>query len=460
MEVKTVLSQRGANLLIVEGFKFRKIYKLSVGEVLWRCTNKQCKAKLYTLGDEHLISKSELVHNHDLNSATLSRQIITCSAKRKATEDLAEKPSKIISSAIKENSSELGNLTIKDLTLIRNSVYYNRRKVQPQLPKNIEDVFGALELLDIKTIKKEPFLLIADIINKIVVFSCETNLRVLCNSPKVYMDGTFKYCCKYFYQLFTIHILQNGHYIPLVFVLLPNKETRTYATMLKLIQTKCSELNLIFKPKFVVVDFEKAIHNAISNIWPDAIIQGCKFHLTQAWYRKILNLGLSKEYKDCESETGKWLKYLFGLPYLNPTEVGDAFVFDFVEIQPKDDRISKLSDYLVDTYLNEDSDFPPSMWAAASASAERTTNACESFHAHFNESFYNKHPHIFQFLEVLGRFQTNTYIAIQSMHEKREIRNSHVKKRMEFISKKLEEYRQNPQQRFHFVKCVSFTNKL
>lgn len=33
----------------------------------------------------------------------------------------------------------------------------------------------------------------------------------------IYVDGTFKYCPKLFYQLFTIHGLSNGYYIPLVF---------------------------------------------------------------------------------------------------------------------------------------------------------------------------------------------------------------------------------------------------
>lgn len=42
------------------------------------------------------------------------------------------------------------------------------------------------------------------------------------------MDGTFSYSPKYFYQLFTIHIANNSYYIPLVFFLLPNKETTIY----------------------------------------------------------------------------------------------------------------------------------------------------------------------------------------------------------------------------------------
>jgi hypothetical protein len=99
----------------------------------------------------------------------------------------------------------------------------------------------------------------------------------------------------FFLQLFTIHNIKNGHYIPLAFCLLPDKCTQTYRDLLLLIMTECSKLNLTFCPKHVVADFEKAIYNAVSAVWPQSQILGCRFHLRQAWWRKIQALGLSKE---------------------------------------------------------------------------------------------------------------------------------------------------------------------
>jgi len=52
--------------------------------------------------------------------------------------------------------------------------------------------------------------------------------------------------------------------------------------------------------------------------------------------------------------------------------------------RPIDDQVSKYSDYLVDNYLTENCDYPPTLWASASSSLRRTTNNCESFHANFN----------------------------------------------------------------------------
>jgi hypothetical protein len=49
-------------------------------------------------------------------------------------------------------------------------------------------------------------------------------------------------------------------------------------------------------------------------------INGCRFHLGQAWYRKIHFYGLAQDYKDKSNEIGKWLSQFFGLPFLPPDE--------------------------------------------------------------------------------------------------------------------------------------------
>lgn len=43
-----------------------------------------------------------------------------------------------------------------------------------------------------------------------------------------YLDENFRYCWKYFTQLFTLHLDSNDHYVPLVFCVLPNKYNETY----------------------------------------------------------------------------------------------------------------------------------------------------------------------------------------------------------------------------------------
>lgn len=97
----------------------------------------------------------------------------------------------------------------------------NLRKTQPPLPRSIEEVINNLE------IPKMNFFFINDDSKNIVVFSCLSNNRYLCNNEKIYLDGTFSCCTKYFLQMFTIHVLNNGHYIPLAFCLLSDKQQDT-----------------------------------------------------------------------------------------------------------------------------------------------------------------------------------------------------------------------------------------
>lgn len=190
-----------------------------------------------------------------------------------------------------------------------------------------------------------------DSLNNLIIFSCKENLSFLCGSETIYADGTFNYCTKFFTQLFTVHGFQNGHYIPLVFCLLKDKQSKTYELCFLTLVNLCKSVNLIFKPKAVIIDFEKAIHTAATNVWDNAQIVGCRFHLGQAWWRKIQELGLSAEYANKDSDTGKWLKYTFGLQYLDPCEVSECYVENLASIQPNDPRVTKYADYLIDTYL-------------------------------------------------------------------------------------------------------------
>ena len=91
--------------------------------------------------------------------------------------------------------------------------------------------------------------------------------------------------------MFTVHVLIHGQYIPLVFVLLPSKSEECYKTVFEILALECN-----IHPARIVSDVEQAIHNAIAVVWPNAEVTGCRFHLLQAWYRKVQGLGLSTEY--------------------------------------------------------------------------------------------------------------------------------------------------------------------
>ena len=57
-----------------------------------------------------------------------------------------------------------------------------------------------------------------------------------------------------------------------------------------------------------MVDFESAMWRALREVFPDASIKGCVFHLTQAVWRKVQDLGLQTAYSEKKS-TYNFVRY-------------------------------------------------------------------------------------------------------------------------------------------------------
>jgi hypothetical protein len=61
----------------------------------------------------------------------------------------------------------------------------------------IADIHRAVSSVNTLTTNDEEFLLANDDISSIIIFSCNTNLKMLCKSEVIYVDGTFSYCHYY-----------------------------------------------------------------------------------------------------------------------------------------------------------------------------------------------------------------------------------------------------------------------
>jgi hypothetical protein len=169
--------------------------------------------KFFYLGENNIVTTC-LEHNHNVqNSAAILRQEINNGVKRKAQEDICQRPAKLIHmeiSAVASKNPSVAILDISEINNIRRNMYVARRSTLPPMPKNIQGVHNALNTVLMKTVRNEEFLLVNDIDSNIIIFSCYTNLNFLCSVETWYMDGTFQYCAKYFYQLYTIHGYKSG----------------------------------------------------------------------------------------------------------------------------------------------------------------------------------------------------------------------------------------------------------
>ena len=335
--------------------------------------------------------------------------------------------------------------TVNDIHRIRHNITYARSSRRPPLPRNVTELHDALDAYPLMTIRNENFLFLNDRTNHIVGFSCTTNLNALGNVDTILIDGTFKSCPKLFLQLFGIHALINNVYVPLVFFLLPDKKTSSYYHALLSIQNYVVSVGLT-----VFVDFEKSIHAAVERVWSSATIKCCRFHLGQSWWRKIQALGLTDTYRDRDSPDGRLLKYFFGLSLLPPEEVEDCFCYDLIERKPENEKYDKFFDYILDTYVAPDSDFPPSMWAEFTSSRQRTTNVCEGFHSRLNKMFNSPHPNIFHLADTLKTL-SETYIKLGGKSAPPK-----VNAKEKFLQEQIDEFNNGRITRLQFVKRVCF----
>ena len=94
------------------------------------------------------------MHNHDAGSeASLNRQILNNSVKRKAMEDLCERPRKLIHEELR--SQYLDVVTYKDIRNISRNMHKARSSHLLPLPTDIEETHEALSAVQVLTSSTE-----------------------------------------------------------------------------------------------------------------------------------------------------------------------------------------------------------------------------------------------------------------------------------------------------------------
>ena len=153
------------------------------------------------------------------------------------------------------------------------------------------------------------------------------NVEML-NASQIWLaDRTFKTAPVLFSQVYTIHglrggpnPLQDGHLLPSLFVLLPNKTEITYTKMWEQIHLFCPTA----QPTHMIMDFELAAINSFEVEWPLTTVKGCFFHLTQNFWRKIQEIGLQADYVHDE-DLALRLRMLPALAFASPFDVPELF---------------------------------------------------------------------------------------------------------------------------------------
>ncbi|KAE9525246.1 hypothetical protein AGLY_014314 [Aphis glycines] len=146
-----MLSEKGKLIFIVNKFKFSFHKLLQNGQHRYKCTKRGCTANLKVLENHDIVWTScNLEHNHDADEENkIERQIISNYLRRKATENMCERLSKLLHSYLRENNTNA--ITTKDVTYIKHNIFQARASLPPNLPRSSQEVYDILKDMNVKT---------------------------------------------------------------------------------------------------------------------------------------------------------------------------------------------------------------------------------------------------------------------------------------------------------------------
>ena len=123
--------------------------------------------------------------------------------------------------------------------------------------------------------------------DRIIVIKNTSYLRLRCEAS----------CPSLFSQLFIIHALLGNQTLPLMYCLLPTKDSPTYTPLFRLTVDKANKLGMApphgFRLNLVIIDYKAAIARSLRYVFRGVMIKGCYFYYCHAVQRRYQRLGLT-----------------------------------------------------------------------------------------------------------------------------------------------------------------------
>ena len=135
---------------------------------------------------------------------------------------------------------------------------------------------------------------------------------------------------------------------------MPRRRSCDYKVILKVLKDFIPDISL----SSVVLDFEATMWTAFRAVFPDVSLQGCVFHLTQAVYRKIADVGLKSAYQK-SGAVHEFLRQVLALPFLPAEHIPGAL--DNLD-QRATTLVRPVMDYLRATW-SENPMWPVDSWS-------------------------------------------------------------------------------------------------
>ena len=396
---------RGGYYLLHAGYKF-SIKTRRHERCYWRCVDRQCPATIITL-DNIPVANGHPQHNHPANQFGLATDAFIVSVKKRCREEVNPVPA-----IYDEMLGQLRNREcykdvvdmIRQVPMLyscRSSLYRNRAKQLPKLPVtqndiNLDGPWNESSAVDRSLLCDDT----DDLGAKLLVFATDDNLQKLSSAPVLYGDGTLYACTGLFYQLYTIHAVVGGQLFPLVFALLPNKTQRTYTIFFTLLKDTIAERDFVLNPETVMLDFEVAARNAVTEVFPMSTLLGCFFHFTQCIWKKAQSCGLAVQYRQ-DPQTQKLVRRAAVLPLVPAQQVDNVWLNALADNDDNSIQTTKFKDYVTEIWVEGNIQG----WNQFDNDGARTTNHIEGWHSKVNKACQRSHPNIFVMVKLLQKEQ-------------------------------------------------------
>jgi hypothetical protein len=155
MEIVHTETNRGKKAIIVDGYVHRHANKCTLknGDVVYVCSiNKKCNKSITTDPKGVAVVKTKNEHScgKEPDPRENESRILRVRVRDK-TGDVTKRPAAVIRNELRDmNENNLHRTDLRNLSL---SLYRERRKHLPTLPKSREDTHAAIEMIDTMTSK-------------------------------------------------------------------------------------------------------------------------------------------------------------------------------------------------------------------------------------------------------------------------------------------------------------------
>ena len=259
---------------------------------------------------------------------------------------------------------------------------------------------------------------------RILVLTCESFLKLLENSGRVSLDGTFAVSERVVYrdttmkQCLTVSTTVGSRErgsnfnVCTMYLFLPDKRTETYSRACQIIRRLCPR----FSPHLINVDFERAQIICYNRYWPSAVVVKCVWHHLYRLKKQMASYRLTKEMANSNGDFYELYTLMKGIVYTpiwDPNilsavmDILNGVMHSFRQHSRFRSVDAYFRQYYLRTWIVPTAMFPPSFWAKPLRDQiilqtfNLSTSLSESVHAQIANAITKKNTNIRNWLFMI-----------------------------------------------------------